>query len=106
MNELRKFQKQIHETARAKGWWDTPPEVGTKIALMHSELSEALEADRLGNPPDDKIPEYSGVEAELADVIIRILDFAEGHQMDVIGAMQAKAEMNAGRLHMHGGKKY
>ena len=106
MRELRVFQKHIHETAKSKGWWNEEVEIGTKIALMHSELSEALEADRRGNPPDDKIPEYSGVEAELADVIIRILDFAEGHDMDVIGAMICKARMNSGRSVMHGGKKY
>lgn len=106
MKELREFQKAVYENAKLKGWWDSPPEIGTKIALMHSELSEALEADRLGNPPDDKIPEYSGVEAELADVVIRILDFAEGYNMDVIGAMICKAEMNTGRSYMHGGKSY
>lgn len=106
MNELREFQKRVHETARSSGWWNKPVEIGTMIALMHSELSEALEADRRGNPPDDKVPQYSGLEAELADVIIRILDFAEGHNMDVIGAMQAKADMNDGRAHKHGGKSY
>jgi len=73
---------------------------------MHSELSEALEADRHGNPPDDKIPEFSGIEAELADTIIRILDTAEADGLDVIGAMVAKAEMNVGRSHKHGGKAY
>ena len=106
LQDLRDFQKDVFHTAKDKGWWDTPVENGTRIALMHSELSEALEADRHGNPPDDKIPEFSGVEAELADTIIRILDFAEGNSMDVISAMIAKAEMNKGRTYKHGGKSY
>ena len=58
---LMRIQEDIHNTARAKGWWDEPREDGTMIALMHSELSEALEALRAGNPADDKIPEYEAV---------------------------------------------
>jgi len=106
MTELLKLQKQIHDTAKSKGWWDEPNSHAKNFMLMVSELAEAMEADRHGNPPDDKIPQYSGIEAELADTIIRILDFAEGNGMDVVGAMIAKVEMNAGRAHMHGGKKY
>lgn len=106
MKELREFQKKVHQIAISKGWWDNASPIGTRIALMHSELSEALEADRLNNPPDDKIPKFSGIEAELADTIIRILDTAEADGFDVIGAMIAKAEMNAGRSYKHGGKAY
>jgi hypothetical protein len=73
---------------------------------MHSELSEALEWARLGNPLDDKCPGYTGLEAELADTIIRILDFAAARDLDVIGAMLVKAEFNKGRPHKHGGKRF
>ena len=72
------------------------------LALVHEEVSEAVSAARHGNPPDDKIPEFTGVEAELADVIIRVLDLAEGFQWRVGEAVLAKLKMNAGRQHMHG----
>jgi hypothetical protein len=79
---------------------------GEMIALMHSELSEALEALRHGNPPDDKVPEFSGVEAELADVIIRIFDLASQRGWRVAEALVAKMEMNKGRSVKHGGKLF
>ena len=118
--------REVHATARAKGWWDSRDGMekltasespallefarstldAACIALIHSELSEAIEAARAGNPPDDKIPEYSGVEAELADVIIRIMDVAAHRGWRVGEAVEAKMEMNRGRSRMHGGKKF
>ena len=90
------IQKSVHETAKSKGWWDKERNDAECVALMHSELSECLEAMRAGNPNDDKIPTYSGVEAELADVIIRIMDFAEARRYNVAGALIEKAKMNMG----------
>lgn len=76
------------------------------ISLMHSELSEALEAYRDGNPLSEKIGDkgFSQADEELADLQLRLLDFVGAHEIDLDGAVAAKLEMNAGRKHMHGRK--
>jgi NTP pyrophosphatase (non-canonical NTP hydrolase) len=65
------FQTEVHAVARTKGWWDEPREFGTLIALCHSELSEAWQAD------------VDNVATELGDVVIRILDLAEYYGLNV-----------------------
>ena len=78
---------------------------GEKLALMHSELSEALEYYRHGDPESDHIPGFSGIEEEYADCIIRIMNSAQRHGFRIAEAVLAKQAFNASRPFKHGGKK-
>ena len=98
--------QDIHQNAVDHGWWPDDRNGGEMIALMHSELSEALVALRHGNRPDSHIPEFCGAEAELADVVIRIMDYAVARGWDVAGAIVAKHAYNRNRPFKHGGKKF
>lgn len=116
---LRAAIRIAHDTANRAGWYRDPKtgkpvkrNFGEVIALMHSELSEALEADRK-SLQDDKLPHRSGVEVELADCVIRIFDTAAALNLDLAGAIIEKNRYNMQRAdhklaarRKSGGKKY
>lgn len=109
----------VHAQNVEAGWWHDlqtgePLErnTGELLALVHSEISEALEGDRK-SLPDDKLPHRPMFEVELADAVIRIADIAGGRGLDLGGAIVEKMEFNrtradhqkANRREAHG-KKY
>jgi NTP pyrophosphatase (non-canonical NTP hydrolase) len=95
--------KEIHQDNVNRGWWHDPHtlepkdrNVGEMIALIHSELSEALEAHRK-DLMDDKLPHRKGIEVELADAVIRIFDLAGGLDLDLGNAVVEKLQFNQTR---------
>lgn len=116
---LRAAAVLAHNTAGMAGWYRDPQtgedidrNFGEVVALMHSELSEALEADRKGLV-SDKLPGIDGRAEEFADCIIRILDTAEAEGIDVAAAVILKNRYNRQRPDHKlenrsavGGKKY
>lgn len=76
----------------------------TALMLIVSEVAEAMEALRHGNPPSDKIVAFSGMEEELADACIRIFDLCVSRGFLIGDAILAKMAYNQAREFMHGGK--
>ncbi len=97
------FQKASARITRSKGFFNENTDDLILHALIHAEVAEATEAVRK-KKVSDKIPEFSGQEEELADVIIRIATMAEEKKLRVAEAILAKMKYNEGREYRHGGK--
>ncbi|GIP39056.1 hypothetical protein J31TS4_23360 [Paenibacillus sp. J31TS4] len=98
---IQKLCLEAYEIAKQNGWHEEKREFGTLIALMHSELSEALEAYR--KDPEDVM--WSNITEELADVCIRIFNACGEYNLDLAAAIENKMRKNKERGYKHGGRR-
>lgn len=117
---LNELSKEIHDNACAHGWWDEPRNLLEIAALCHSEISEAVEEYRAGRPMayvnkfDGKTVYYEsnmeswggrkpeGIAVEMADCLIRILDWFGHEGLDADAIVREKMEYNKSRPYKHG----
>lgn len=105
MSNLSPLAKLCYQNSFNKGFWDDGPDrnKGEMIALMHSELSKLLEAVREEDMlMSEKIDGFTLEEEEIADLLIRALDYAYGWNLDIDGAVKAKMFYNGLRPERHG----
>lgn len=115
---ISEMQAQAYDTARSKGWHDDVEEerlgFPTRLCLVHSEVSEALEDFRNAHgitetyyePPKKEGDQQKpcGIPIELADIVIRIGDMCGKYGVDLEQAIKIKLEYNKSRPPRHGGK--
>ena len=103
---LNELSESAHKNAVAHGFYETPPSIPERLALIHSEVSEALEDYRDGNmaPAFRADGKPIGFPSELADIIIRVADLAGCEKIDLDEALKIKMAYNEKRPYKHGQK--
>lgn len=124
---IRELQQRCWQTAEDKGFHDDRPKrsqydtreqflkalanwQGNKLLLMVSEIVEAHDELRSGFHASDSYYSVSergkpeGVPSELADTVIRVLDFCGTEGIDLESIIEEKLAYNATRERLHGRK--
>lgn len=114
---LADMQAEVVKVNEANGWYEREVPFPEAIALLHSEVSEALEAWRKNGlepwfvqtwqgtePVPDALPKPEGVGSEFADVFIRLLDYCHRYGIDLQAEYEQKLAYNGTRGYRHGGK--
>lgn len=94
---IKLWQEAVHDNAKIHGWWETQRPVPELLCLIHSEVSEAMEAYR----EEDE----ANFREELADVAIRLMDMCEALGIDLEEEIFRKHLKNIKRPYRHGGKR-
>ena len=107
VESMAHVQREIYDNSVEHGFWtgEGNQNIPTKLCLIHSEVSEALECYRKNNPPSEKCPGHSHLGEELADTVIRIMDLCEHLGVNLGQAILDKHKYNKMRSYQHGGKK-
>ncbi len=117
-NLLKEMGEEVHKINVANGWFEKDRTFGDDIALLHSEVTEALEAFREGgledqtklpprgfiNEEDVPLRKPEGVGSEAADIFIRLLDFCKRYELDLFYEWRRKLDFNKTRGYKHGGE--
>jgi NTP pyrophosphatase (non-canonical NTP hydrolase) len=106
---MKHLTAAVYQNSRDKGFWTFSMEDGelkttillSKIALIGSELGELVEAVRKPSV-SEHCPELSAEEEELADIVIRVLDYCGHQEIDIERAIQIKHQYNQTRSYKHG----
>ena len=114
---ISEIQAHVYDVSVSKGFHDKDDinsmiEAGNRLMLIVGEVAEAHEEIRNGHALTETyypfighntiVPKPEGVPSELADIVIRCMDFAETYGIDLAAAIIEKSAYNETRPHMHG----
>lgn len=117
---LNSVAASVHENAKEKGFYEGPKNIGEMLCLIHAEVSEALEADRVGGYATCDIEKINSIEdpkkfvgfyrshvkgffeEEMADITIRVMDLCAFKGIDLDAHIKAKMRFNVQREPKHG----